>query len=314
MKKIIITLLACMVCMLAMAQSEEIVFTPQWTAQAQFAGYYVAEAKGFYRDAGLNVHIKHPSASNPCINHLKEGKSQLITLHLISAMKHINAGIPLINVLQTSQSNSQMIISHKPLKGVESLRGKRVGRWKAGYFELGVLINNQYNLQLEWVPFVQNTNLYITGAIDATMAMVYNEYYQLLMAGQHIDKNQTLYFRDLGCNVPEDGLYTTAEYYRTHEKEVKAFAEASRKGWEWAANHPEETIDIVMKVVQANNVKTNRAAQRWMLREILQVMKDEKSEQRTYRLKESSLQHANRILLKNHAIQKAITYKQITKP
>lgn len=314
MKKIIITLLACMVCMLAMAQSEEIVFTPQWTAQAQFAGYYVAEAKGFYRDAGLNVHIKHPSASNPCINHLKEGKSQLITLHLISAMKHINAGIPLINVLQTSQSNSQMIISHKPLKGVEGLRGKRVGRWKAGYFELGVLINNQYNLQLEWVPFVQNTNLYITGAIDATMAMVYNEYYQLLMAGQHIDKNQTLYFRDLGCNVPEDGLYTTAEYYRTHEKEVKAFAEASRKGWEWAAYHPEETIDIVMKVVQANNVKTNRAAQRWMLREILQVMKDEKSEQRTYRLKESSLQHANQILLKNHAIQKAITYKQITKP
>ena len=39
------------------AQSETIVFTPQWTAQAQFAGYYVAEAKGFYRDAGLKVKI-----------------------------------------------------------------------------------------------------------------------------------------------------------------------------------------------------------------------------------------------------------------
>ena len=34
------------------AQDETIVFTPQWTAQAQFAGYYVAEAKGFYREAG----------------------------------------------------------------------------------------------------------------------------------------------------------------------------------------------------------------------------------------------------------------------
>ena len=314
MKKIIITLLVNMVCMLALAQREEIVFTPQWTAQAQFAGYYVAEAKGFYREAGLNVRIKHPSASNSCINHLKEGKSQIITQHLISAMKHINAGLPLINILQTAQNNSQMIISHKPLKSVESLRGKRIGRWKAGYFELGVLINNQYNLQVEWVPFVQNVNLYITGAIDATMAMAYNEYYQLLMAGQHINKDQILYFRDLGCNVPEDGLYTSAEYYRTHEKEVKAFAEASKKGWEWAANHTEETIDIVMKVAQANNVKTNRAAQRWMLQEILKVMKDEKTGQRTYQLKESSLRHANSILLKNHAIQKAITYKQITKP
>lgn len=300
--------------MLAMAQSEEIVFTPQWTAQAQFAGYYVAEAKGFYREAGLNVRIKHPSASNPCVNLLKEGKAHLITLHLISAMKNISKGTPLVNLLQTSQVNSQMIISHKPLKSVEDLRGKRIGSWKAGFFELGILINNQYNLNIEWVPFVQNVNLYITGAIDATMAMTYNEYYQLLMAGQDIEKNQTLYFRDLGCNVPEDGLYVHADYYRTHQSEVKKFAEASKKGWEWVAKHPEEALDIVMQVTKANKIRTNRAAQRWMLTEILKVLKDPKSGQRTYRLKESSLQHANNILLKNATIKKAITYKQITEP
>ena len=314
MKKIIFTLLVNMICMLTMAQREEIVFTPQWTAQAQFAGYYVAEVKGFYREAGLNVRIKHPSASNACINLLKEGKSHIISLHLISAMKHIYAGTPLINILQITQSNSQMIISHKPLKGVESLRGKRVGRWKAGFFELGLFINNEYNLQVEWVPFVQNVNLYITGAIDATMAMSYNEYYQLLMAGQHIDKSQILYFRDLGCDIPEDGLYVSTDYYRTHEKEAKAFAQASKRGWEWAAQHPEETIDIVMEVAKANNIKTNRAAQRWMLKEILHAMKDKKSGQRTYQLKKSSFQHANDILLKNHTIEKAITYQQITKP
>ena len=45
----------------AQAQNETIVFTPQWTAQAQFAGYYVAEAKGFYREAGVKVKIE-PSA------------------------------------------------------------------------------------------------------------------------------------------------------------------------------------------------------------------------------------------------------------
>ena len=314
MKNIVLTLLTSIVCMLTMAQSEEIVFTPQWTAQAQFAGYYVAEAKGFYQEAGLNVRIKHPSASNPCINLLKEGKSQLITLHLISAMKNINKGLPLINVLQTSQSNSQMIISHKPLKSVEDLRGKRIGSWKAGFFELGHLINNKYDLHLEFVPFVQNVNLYITGAIDATMAMTYNEYYQLLMAGQHIEKNQTLYFRDLGCNVPEDGLYVSADYYRTHKNEVKKFADASRRGWEWVAKHPEEALDIVMKVTKANHIRTNRSAQRWMLNEILKAMKDEKSGQRTYQLKESALQHANSILLKNATIKKAITYKQITQP
>ena len=51
---------------IALAQ-EKLVFTPQWTAQAQFVGYYVAMSKGFYREAGLDVTIKHPSVSKPSI-------------------------------------------------------------------------------------------------------------------------------------------------------------------------------------------------------------------------------------------------------
>jgi NitT/TauT family transport system substrate-binding protein len=48
----------------ATAQDGTIVFTPQWTPQAQFAGYYVAQELGFYRDAGLNVTIEHHSVTH----------------------------------------------------------------------------------------------------------------------------------------------------------------------------------------------------------------------------------------------------------
>ena len=41
---------------------KQVVYTPTWTAQAQFAGFYVADAMGFYKDAGLDVVIKHPTA------------------------------------------------------------------------------------------------------------------------------------------------------------------------------------------------------------------------------------------------------------
>ena len=51
----------------AAAQGDEMIFTPQWTAQAQFAGYYVAQAKGFYHEAGLKVKIEHPSATQPAM-------------------------------------------------------------------------------------------------------------------------------------------------------------------------------------------------------------------------------------------------------
>ena len=41
--------------------AQRIVFTPQWTPQAQFAGYYVAFDKGFYKEAGVDVDMQHPS-------------------------------------------------------------------------------------------------------------------------------------------------------------------------------------------------------------------------------------------------------------
>ncbi len=44
-----------------------IVFTPQWTAQAQFAGYYAALELGFYKEEGLDVVIEHPNASRSAI-------------------------------------------------------------------------------------------------------------------------------------------------------------------------------------------------------------------------------------------------------
>ena len=57
------------------AQTRRIVFSPQWTPQSQFAGYYVAQAKGFYKEVGLDIVIDHPSASNPALNRLREGSS-----------------------------------------------------------------------------------------------------------------------------------------------------------------------------------------------------------------------------------------------
>jgi ABC-type nitrate/sulfonate/bicarbonate transport systems, periplasmic components len=291
-----------------------LVFTPQWTAQAQFAGFYVADAKGFYKEAGLNVSIEHPSSSNPNINRLKMGQCQFITLHLVSAMKFIDEGIQLVNIFQHFQQNTQMIVSHKPLKGIESLRGMRIGHWKSGFSELAFSMNNRYNLNIQWVPFISHINLYISNAIDATMAMSYNEYFQLKIAGQKIQKDQTLYFRDIGYNVPEDGVYTTASFYKSHKQEVEKFAEATRKGWEWAYQNPEETLDIVMMYCQANNVATNRVVQEWMLQECLKVLSNKNTGKRTYTLDPKGLDLANQLMTEGGVIKKNIPYQQITQP
>ena len=165
------------------AQDDVLVFTPQWTAQAQFAGYYVAEAKGFYRQAGVKVRIEHPSATQPAMSRLRKNECQATTLQLCQAMEIVDEGIPLINILQTSMNNAMVIVSANgkdPLKQ----KGARVGVWSVGFGQLAICMSIKDHLDYKWIRFAQNVNLFVRGALDATLAMSYNEYYQLVQAGE----------------------------------------------------------------------------------------------------------------------------------
>ena len=313
MRRILLITLT-LLCPLMLSAQHEIVFTPQWSPQAQFAGFYVAQKKGFYHDAGLNVRIQHPSTSSNNVRRMKEGKSQIITLQLPSALRCINEGLPVINVMQQFQNNSQVIISHTPLKSIKDLKGKKVGCWKAGFSELAYIMNHKYQAGIEWVPYISTINLFISKAIDATLAQSYNEYFQLRLAGQKFTGDQLIYLADIGMNIPEDGVYVTPEYYSQHKSEVDKFVAASRKGWEWAVQHPEETLSIVMEVCQQNNINTNLPAQRWMLQQVIKLMVDKKSGKRTYRLSPDSFQQLANMMFDNGFLKNKITYQQITQP
>ena len=169
-------------CSVVRAQDETIVFTPQWTAQAQFAGYYVAEAKGFFREAGVKVRIEHPSATQPAMSRLCKNECQATTLQLCQAMEIIDEGIPLVNILQTSMNNAMVIVSARN-KNPLTQKGARVGIWSVGFGQLAICMSIKDHLDYEWVRFAQNVNLFVAGALDATLAMSYNEYYQLVQAG-----------------------------------------------------------------------------------------------------------------------------------
>ena len=116
---------------------DEIVFTPQWTAQAQFTGYYVAEAKGFYREAGVKVRIEHPSVTQPAMARLRSGECQATTLQVCQALEIVDAGIPLVNILQTSMNNAMVIVSARD-KDPLSQKGARVGIWSVGFGQLAI--------------------------------------------------------------------------------------------------------------------------------------------------------------------------------
>ena len=294
----------------AQAQDETIVFTPQWTAQAQFAGYYVAEAKGFYREAGVKVKIEHPSTTQPAMACMRKNQCQATTLQLCQAMEIVDEGIPLVNILQTSMNNAMVIVSAKNQDPLTQ-KGARVGIWSVGFGQLAICMSIKDHLNYEWVRFAQNINLFVAGALDATLAMSYNEYYQLVQAGIEMTDKNVYRFCDHGYNVQEDGVYMERSYYLKHKDQARRFAQASRKGWEWAAQHPEETLDIVMQYVNKNGIATNRVIQRLMLKEVLRLQVDRESKKREFRLRPDMVERASTLMLENQMLSRDITYKEL---
>ena len=295
----------------ASAQDETIVFTPQWTAQAQFTGYYVAEAKGFYREAGVKVRIEHPSVTQPAMSRLRNNECQATTLQLCQAMEIIDDGISLVNILQTSMNNAMVIVSARgkdPLKQ----KGARVGIWSVGFGQLAICMSIKDHLDYQWVRFSQNINLFVSGALDATLAMSYNEYYQLLQAGVQMSDKNVYRFCDHGYNVQEDGVYMTREYYVKHKEQARRFAQASRKGWEWAAAHPQEALDIVMQYVEKNHIATNRVMQNLMLKEVLRLQIDRESKKREFRLRPDMVRQASQLMLESMMLKREVTYGELS--
>lgn len=292
------------------AKGETIVFTPQWTAQAQFAGYYVAQEKGFYREAGVKVRIEHSSATQPAINRLRNDECQATTLQLCQAMELIDGGISLVNILQTSMNNAMVIVSARG-KDPLTQRGAKVGIWSVGFGQLAMCMSIKDHLDYQWVHFAQNVNLFVAGALDATLAMSYNEYYQLMQAGVEMTAHNVYRFCDHGYNVQEDGVYVTRDYYEKHREQAKRFARASRRGWEWAAEHPEEALDIVMKYVDKDHIATNRAMQRLMLTEVLRLQVDRESKKREFRLRPDMVQLASQLMAENNMLSREVKYEEL---
>ena len=310
MKKLLLILVMAAAVLTGQAQTETIVFTPQWTAQAQFAGYYVAETKGFYREAGVNVKIEHPSITQPALYRIRNNESQATTLQLCQAMEIIDDGIPLVNILQTSMNNGMVIVSRRDMDPLQQ-KGIKVGIWNAGFGQLAICMSIKEHLNYEWIRFASNINLFLSGAIDATLAMSYNEYYQLAQAGVQLTERNVYRFSDHGYNVQEDGVYMTRAYYEQHRDQARRFAQASKRGWEWAAEHPKETLDIVMDYVKKNHVGTNRILQKLMLDEVLRLQINRETQKREFRLRPDMVRRANRLLLDNMMLDHEVTYEQL---
>ncbi len=246
---------------------KKVTFIPQWSPQAQFAGYYVAYEKGIYEKYGIDLNIIRGDPDSPSTDYLKNGKSDIATMFLSTAITGKAKGVDLINIAQIVQRSALMLITKKSsmINDPKDMDGKKVSLWGPESQLQARALFKKYDVDPKIIPHSHSINLFLRDGVDVASAMWYNEYHTIINHGVNPDELTTFFFHDYNLNFPEDGIYILKESFEKDPTLSCAFVKASIEGWEYAFDHPDEAIDIVIKYMREANIPANRVHQKWML-------------------------------------------------
>jgi NitT/TauT family transport system substrate-binding protein len=278
-QSLIISLLIFSSSVIAGEPLKKVTFMPLWSAQAQFAGYYVAVEKGFYRKYGLDVSILPGGPHRSSVDFLREKKVDLVMLWLSTAIEKRAQGLKLVNIGQIVQKSALMLVAKKSsgIKTYSDISNRKVSLWKGDFSIQPRLFFKKYNLLVSEISQSNTINLFLRGGSDVASAMWYNEYHTILNSGLDPGELVTFFFYDHELNFPEDGIYMLEETFRSDPDVPCAFIKASIDGWLYAFEHKKEAVDITLKYMQRQNMPANRVHQQWMLERMKDlIMPDEK--------------------------------------
>jgi len=229
----------------------------KWVTQGQFAGYYVAQEKGYYKEAGLDVTIKPGGPDVAPEQVIAGGGADVIVDWMPAALAAREKGLALVNIAQPFKASGMELTCRKDtgITGPEGFKGKTLGVWFSG---------NEYPF-LSWMSKLKlptqggadgvtvikqgfNVDPLIQRQADCISTMTYNEYWQVIDAGIPAEQLTVFKYEDQGVATLEDGLYTTADKLQDPAMvdKLARFVKASMRGWQYAAANPDEAAGIVL--------------------------------------------------------------------
>ena len=253
---------------------------PLWSPQAQFAGYYVGIDKGIYARHGLDVQLLPAGPGLSPVDALSQGKADFAVLWLTTALRHRDRGLPLVNLAQMVQRSSMMLVSKRStgIRTIGDMNGRSVGLWGGDLSIPVYALFERERVVVREVPQGITVNLFLRGGIDVASAMWYNEYHTLLISGVDPGELNTIFIADEGLRYPEDGLYALESTAQARPAITAAFVRASLEAWQYAFDHPDETVDIVLRRMGEARLPANRVHQRWMLDRMSDLMQTPSSD------------------------------------
>ncbi len=230
----------------------------KWVTQAQFAGYLVAEAKGFYDEEDLDITILPGGPNIAPEQVIAGGGADIIVTWMAAGMAARESGVPLVNIAQPYKRSGLMMIcpTETGITSEADFPGHTLGVWFFGNEYPFFAWMNKLGLATDGseggVTVLQQSfdvQPMIQGQADCISVMTYNEYGQALDAGYGPDNLTIFNYTEMGNDLLEDGLYVLEDSLNDPAKvdAYTRFVKASMKGWAYALENPEEAAEIVVE-------------------------------------------------------------------
>jgi NitT/TauT family transport system substrate-binding protein len=254
--------------------ADKVTLQLKWVTQAQFAGYYVAKEKGYYKDADLEVTINAggPDVAPPQV--IAGGGADVVIDWMPSALASREKGVPLVNISQPFKRSGLELTcrAETGIKAPPDLKGKTLGVWFSG---------NEYPF-LSWMAKLGfktdgspggvkvlkqgfNVDPLLQKQADCISTMTYNEYWQVIDGGYKPSQLVVFKYADEGVATLEDGLYVMEAKLKdpAFVAKMAKFVKASMKGWDYARKNPDEAAKIVL-AADTTGAQTEKHQKRMM--------------------------------------------------
>lgn len=230
---------------------DQIIVQLKWVHQAQFAGHYLADKKGFYARKNIDITL---IPGGPKITHEKRvadlvtGKSHFAIVGGVELLKARSKGIPVVAIAVIFRKNPYVYVTLKNsgITTPQNFVGKKIMVPDDGKPQHD-LLSRKLGLaetDIELIPYIRDLKPLTSGQIDAHM--LYRTGFALAFEEQGIEVNY-IWVDDYGLRLYADTIVTTEQIIQQNPKMVENFLRATLEGWRYTIENQDEAVDITLK-------------------------------------------------------------------
>jgi NitT/TauT family transport system substrate-binding protein len=276
MSRLLWSLLLVVLCQAATARDIDLLRVHlSWIDQAQFAGFYVAESRGYFAAEGIKVTTTTSDLDKDPIMPLMTGTADVAILPFATAQTHAGDKDPVVNIAQVFDGPSLMLICRKRdgISNLDDVVGKTI--WMGSVVDKDIVVR----MLERALPGQSGTRFMVRGnqgehlldgSASCITGMSYNEYPRLLKAGFSVTDLSIFLPKDFGVRDIEDGLYVLKSRLSDPDfiDRLAHLIRGLRRGWEEVRRYPSSAVDVTLR----KNPALDRTEQMEMLEAVLSLL------------------------------------------